>query len=61
MNSSAMMDEVMSEAPNYRWENERYLLNIIKNQLGITDEDMQSPSVVKAKVREAKIEEVLAK
>lgn len=56
------MDETMdmSEAPDYRWENERYLLNIIKKQLGITDEDMQSPSVVKAKVREAKIEEVLA-
>jgi hypothetical protein len=61
MNSSAMMGEAMSEAPDYRWENERYLLNIIKKQLGITDQDMQSPSVVKAKVREAKIEEVLAK
>lgn len=56
------MDETtdMAGAPNYRWENKRFLLNIIKKQLGITDEDIQSPSVVKAKVREAKIEEVLA-
>ena len=61
MNSSAMMGEAMSEAPNYRWENERYLLNIIKKQLGITEEDMQSPSIVKAKVREAKIDKILEK
>lgn len=58
MNSSAMMGD-MSEAPNYRWENERYLLNIIKKQLGITEEDMQSPSIVKAKVREANIDKIL--
>ena len=50
---------VMSESPDYRWDNERYLLNIIKTQLGITDEDMQSPSIVKAKVRDAKIDKVL--
>ena len=61
MNSSAMMGEAMSEAPNYRWENERYLLNIIKKQLGITEEDMQSPSIVKAKVREANIDKILEK
>lgn len=59
MNSNAMMGEAMSEAPNYRWENERYLLNIIKKQLGITEEDMQSPSIVKAKVREANIDKIL--
>ena len=50
---------VMSESPDYRWDNERYLLDIIKTQLGITDEDMQSPSIVKAKVRDAKIDKVL--
>lgn len=61
MNSSAMMGEAMSEAPDYRWENERYLLNIIKKQLGITEEDMQSPSIVKAKVREANIDKILEK
>jgi hypothetical protein len=54
-----MGDAVMSEMPDYRWENERYLLNIIKTQLGITDEDMESPSIVKAKVREANIDKVL--
>lgn len=61
MNSSEMMGEAMSEAPDYRWENERYLLNIIKKQLGITEEDMQSPSIVKAKVREANIDKILEK
>lgn len=57
--TGGMMSEAMSEAQNYKWENERYLLNIIKTQLGITDEDMQSPSIVKAKVREANIDKVL--
>lgn len=59
ISGGGMMSETMSEAPDYRWENERYLLNIIKTQLGITDEDMQSPSIVKAKVREANIDKVL--
>lgn len=56
--SGAVMGE-MSEAPNYYLQNERYLLNIIKTQLGITDEDMESPSIVKAKVRDANIDKVL--
>jgi hypothetical protein len=51
----------MSESPDYRRQNERYLLDIIKNQLGITDEDMESPSLVKAKVRESNIDKVLSK
>jgi len=55
--SSGAMSE--SSAPNYRWENERYLLSIIKKQLEITDEDLESPSIVKAKVREANIDKVL--
>lgn len=59
LTGGAMMSEAMSEAPNYYHQNERYLLNIIKTQLGITDEDMQSPSIVKAKVREANIDKVL--
>jgi hypothetical protein len=50
---------VMSEAPDYYRQNERYLLNIIKTQLGITEEDMESPNAVKAKVREANIDKVL--
>jgi hypothetical protein len=54
------MEEVDMAMPDYRWENERYLLNIIKTQLGITDEDMNDPGVVKAKVREANIDKVLA-
>jgi hypothetical protein len=57
--SGGMMSEDMSEAPNYYRQNERYLLNIIKTQLGITDEDMESPSIVKAKVRDANIDKVL--
>jgi hypothetical protein len=57
--SGGMMSEAMSETPNYYRQNERYLLNIIKTQLGITDEDMESPSIVKAKVRDANIDKVL--
>jgi hypothetical protein len=57
--SGGMMSEDMSESPNYYRQNERYLLNIIKTQLGITDEDMESPSIVKAKVRDANIDKVL--
>jgi hypothetical protein len=56
------MNEVsmdMGETVDPRWENERYLLGIIKKQLGITDEDMRSISTVKAKVREANIDKVL--
>ena len=55
---SSMTDE-MSESPDYRWQNERLLLKAIKEQLKITDEDMQSPHVVKAKIRDAKIDIVL--
>lgn len=57
--SGVMKSEVMSEAPNYYHQNERYLLNIIKTQLGITEEDMHDPGTVKAKVREANIDKVL--
>lgn len=56
---SGSMDSAMSESPNYRWENEKLLLKAIKGQLKITDEDMQSPSIVKAKIRDAKIDIVL--
>ncbi len=51
----------MQEAPDPRWVNERYLLDIIKKQLGITDEDMRNISIVKSKVREANIDKVLDK
>lgn len=51
---------VVSESiHNYKWENEKLLLKAIKEQLKITDEDMQSPSIVKAKIRDAKIDIVL--
>lgn len=52
-------DAVMSEGPNYYYENKEYLYKIIKKQLGITDEEMYSPSVVKQKVRDANIDKVL--
>jgi hypothetical protein len=55
-----MMDEVMSEAVSYRWENKEYLLKTIMNQLGMSEEDLeQDPSWVRAKVREANIDKVL--
>ena len=49
----------MSSTPDPRYVNEKYLLGIIKKQLGITDEDMRSISTVKAKVRDAKIDTIL--
>jgi hypothetical protein len=54
-----MEDENMSDT-NYRCENERYLLNIIKSQLGITEEYMKNPGIIKAKFRESSINKVLA-
>lgn len=56
---SDMTSQQMAESVDPRWENERYLLGVIKRQLGITDEDMRSISVVRAKVREANIDKVL--
>jgi hypothetical protein len=58
---SAMGVEMPSESIPPRRVNEKYLLDIIKKQLGITDEDMESISIVKSKVRDAKIETVLTK
>lgn len=58
-NSGMAMEADM--APDPRWINERYLLDVIKTQLGITDEDMKSTSIVKSKVREANIDKVLDK
>jgi len=46
--------------PQVLWENERLLLKIIKEKLGITDEDMRTPDVVKQKVREANINTILS-
>lgn len=53
-------DEVMSERPSYRYENKEYLLEIMMNQLGITEQDLENdPSWMRAKVREMNIEKVL--
>lgn len=54
------MDEAMSERPSYSWENKQYLLQVMMNQLGITEEDLEKdPSWIKAKVREMRIETIL--
>ena len=56
----SMHDEVMSERPSYRYENKEYLLEVMMNQLGITEADLENePSWMKAKVREMNIEKVL--
>ncbi len=55
-----MHDEVMSERPSYRYENKEYLLEVMMNQLGITEADLENePSWMRAKVREMNIEKVL--
>jgi hypothetical protein len=54
------MDEVMSERPSYRWDNKEYLVEVMMNQLGITEADLENdPSWMRAKVREMNIERVL--
>lgn len=53
-------DAVMSERPSYSWENKQYLLKVIMDKLGITEEDLEKdPSWIKAKVREMRIESIL--
>lgn len=53
-------DAVMSERPNYYSQNRQFLLTIIMNQLGITEDDLEKdPSWIKSKVREANIDKVL--
>jgi len=55
-----MMDEVMEERPSYRWDNKEYLVEVMMNQLGITEQDLENdPSWMRAKVREMNIERVL--
>jgi len=50
----------MSERPSYRWDNEKYLVEVMMSQLGITEEDLENdPSWMRAKVREMNIERVL--
>jgi hypothetical protein len=50
----------MSERPSYRWDNEKYLVEVMMKQLGITEADLENdPSWMKAKVREMNIEKVL--
>ncbi len=58
--NSGSYDEVMSERPSYRYENKEYLLEVMMNQLGITESDLENdPSWMRAKVREMNIEKVL--
>ena len=60
MSAKDSYEEVMSERPSYRWENKEYLLEVMMNQLGITEADLENdPSWMKAKVREMNIEKVL--
>ncbi len=57
---SGSYDEVASERPSYRYENKEYLLEVMMNQLGITEQDLENdPSWMRAKVREMNIEKVL--
>lgn len=44
---------------SYRRDNEKLLLKLIKEQFGITEEDMESPSVVKSKIRDSNINNIL--
>ena len=47
--------------PDYRWENERLLLEFVKKQLGITEDDIKKQGIVKEKIRDYNIDKVLEK
>ena len=48
------------DSNSYRYENKEYLVEVMMNQLGITEADLENdPSWMKAKVREMNIEKVL--
>ena len=49
----------MAEAVDPRYDNERFLLRVIREKLNISDDDMRDISVVRAKVRDSKLNEVL--
>lgn len=46
---------------NYRWENEALLLDFVKKQLGITEDDIKKQGIVKEKIRNYNIDKVLEK
>ena len=54
-------DQAMSaERPSYTWENKQLLLKAIMRKLNLTDEDLEKePSFIRAKIREANIDELL--
>lgn len=56
---SNMSSGTMAESVDPRYENERFLLKTIREKLNISDEDMRDPSIVRAKVRDSKLNEVL--
>ncbi len=50
----------MASTPSPSWINRQYLMKVMMNQLGITEEDLdRDPSWIKAKVRELRIDSVL--
>lgn len=51
----------MSERPSNSWVNKQYLISVILNNLGLTEDDLDiEPSLMKAKVRDSRIDEVLS-
>ncbi len=53
--------DMSSEAPSYRYQNEKLLLKAIIAQLSMTDDDLdKEPSWVKAKLREANIDKIFS-
>lgn len=56
--SKKQIDDI-NKRSRARFENERYLLDIIKEQFDISEADMEDTAVVTAKVRDYKINKVL--
>lgn len=54
------MSSMSAERPSNSWVNKQYLMSVILNQLGLTEDDLDiEPSLMKSKVRESRINEVL--
>jgi hypothetical protein len=57
-NVPIMMSQAMG--PSIRQQNKEYLLKVILNQLGLTDEDLEKePHIIKSIVRDSNIDKVL--
>ena len=55
-----MMSQAQAMGPSIHQQNKEYLLKVILNQLGLTNEDLEKePHIIKSIVRDSNIDKVL--